>query len=133
MLIDLLKFIHIIFVLGLLGAVGYCLYLVGTKRFAMFHFNQGDPITRLNKIMLYLALCAILTGTFLVYPKHFTFHTPWIKAAYVLVGFFCLVMGTLIFFKKKRHKRWWRLIYLVMLILLVGVTHDAVTKSTFLF
>ncbi|MHB1947493.1 MAG: hypothetical protein ACYCQI_05205 [Gammaproteobacteria bacterium] len=125
MLIHVLKFIHLLATLGLLGLAIACLSLVSSKKF--------DLITRLNKIMLALVLFAMLTGTFLVIPKHFTFHTPWIQAAY----FFCVIffLGVLILILTQKHckQRWaWYLSYLLLIGILIGIVHDAVTKSTFL-
>jgi uncharacterized membrane protein SirB2 len=81
--------------------------------------------------MLYFSLFAILTGTLLVYPKHFTFHTPWIQAAYLLVTIFSL--GILTLQKKNKIPRLIKLFsYLILIVILIGVIHDAVTKSTFI-
>lgn len=90
--------------------------------------------TRRDKVMLGLALLALLTGTLLVYPKHFTFHTPWIQAAYLFVALFCLAIIGLIYLKKKQTSVSWviNLGYFVLVIVLMLVVHDAVTKITFL-
>lgn len=134
MLIHFLKFIHLLSTLGLLGSAIFCLALVCSKKFTAVNLNYPDLLTRLNKIMLVLAFFAMLTGTFLVYPKHFTFHTPWIQAAYLFVMLFSLGVLSLLLLKKKREQRWlWCLSYLVLIFILIGIIHDAVTKTTFLF
>lgn len=128
MLINFLKFIHVLLILSLLGSAIYCLILVSVKK--------SDHITRLNKIILALGFFAALTGTLLVIPKHFTFHTPWIEAAYILIGIFCFGILFLAFLKMKgilNHRWLWLLLYGVLVIILIGIIHDAVTKTTFLF
>lgn len=123
MLIDLIKFIHLLITLGLLGLTFHCVTAKGTLN-----------LKRINVTLLSLSVLAIATGTLLVYPKHFTFHTPWIQAAYVLVVGFCLCIGSMVFFNRKIcvPKNLLRGIYLILFTLLVLVIHDAVTKTTFL-
>ena len=133
MIVHFLKFIHILLTLTLLGTAGFCLILIGTRKLTGVPGSRSDLLFRLNKAMLHTALLAMLTGTLLVYPKHFTFHTPWIQAAYLLVGFFCFVMVLLLIFKQKRNLKFLGVLYAVMFVLLVGVVHDAVTKTSFLF
>lgn len=124
-MINFIKFIHLLFALGLLGLVMRNAILTGPKR----------QEYRFEKIMLVLALCALLTGTLLVYPKNFTFHTPWIQAAYTLVSIFCLIIfGNISFKKNNLHPHWiMNVSYSLLMILLVFVVHDAVTKTTLLF
>jgi hypothetical membrane protein len=85
----------------------------------------------LNKMLILLSLFALLSGTFLVYPSGFTFHTPWVQTAYLLLFIFFLSAGiriTLI------HKSKWlqRTLYLILIALLMIAVMDAVTKSTFI-
>lgn len=122
MLVNFLKFIHVLLALGLLGSVCYCLITL----------RANPTIVRLNNYFLWLLLPVVITGTLLVYPSHFTFHTPWIQAAYFLVLIFFVVMSALILLRAKiQSKMWWQVIYLGLMILLMVVVHDAVTKSTF--
>jgi len=133
MFVHFLKFLHLIITLGLLGSAMYCLILVGSKKIVTASFNQQHSIARANKLMLVLVFLAAITGTFLVYPKHFTFHTPWIQAAYVLVILFSLILVALLFFKTKYTSRWiGQSVYLLLIVLLICIVHDAVTKTTFL-
>lgn len=125
MLVNVTKFIHLIATLGLLGLAISCVALVGSKRF--------DLITRYNKIMLALTCFAILTGTLLIYPKGFTYHTPWIQAAYIFSTIFCLGLLLLIYLHKYQQRWLWCLSYLLLIIILIGIVHDAVLKTTFLF
>lgn len=124
MLIYFIKFIHLLCTLGLLGIVGYCL---------VSRIKQSVFPRTLNKLMLLLAAGAAFTGTLLIYPKHFTIHTPWIKAAYVFV--FAFVLGLVFLIKTQNHvklARFHPIIYVALLVILVCITHDAVTKTTFL-
>src|SRR3989344_3989385 len=111
-MIHFIKFIHILCVLGLLGGTTYSLVAV---------------TFRLNKIFFLLAGLAILTGTLLIYPTHFTLHTPWIIAAYLLTFAYILGVRLSLFLKKPS-----RLIYFILMMILILIVHDAVTKSTLL-
>lgn len=125
MAIDLLKFLHLLFALGLIIALIYCVFFLSRK----------DYLTaRLHRPMIYLSVLAMLTGTFLVYPKQFTFHTPWIQAAYFFVLLLWVGLAFISYFKRKNNTPVWvlRLIYASLLLILIIVTHDAVTKTTFL-
>lgn len=126
MFIYIIKFIHLLIALGLLGSTLYCVYLISS--------NTLTKITRLNKIILFMSPFALLTGTLLIYPSNYTFHTHWIQAAYIFFILFCIGMICLIFFKEKLTSPWqWRITYLLLIIILLFITHDAVTKTTFIF
>lgn len=123
MLVDILKFIHLLITLSLLGLTFHCATAKETL-----------PLRRINLTLLFLGVFAILTGTLLVHPKHFTFHTPWIQAAYILVLSFCISIAAMLYLNKKAltQKNLLRAVYLVLLAVLVLVIHDAVTKTTLL-
>lgn len=130
MLINIIKFIHIIFVLILCGATIYCLAQVTAKKYALASL-QNDTVTRLNKIILGCLGVAAVTGTLLVYPKHFTFHTPWIQAAYLFVVILSASIFLLLLFRKSLRSRW--ILggsYVGLGVVLIAVIHDAVTKHT---
>lgn len=134
MLVNVLKFIHLLLTLSLLGSSLFCLILISFRKSAPAHPPQNDMINRVNRTMLWLLAFSLITGTLLVYPKHFTFHTPWIQAAYLLVFLVGLLVSGLIFLRKKNQWAWVsRGIYLILIVLLIGVIHDAVSKTTFLF
>jgi hypothetical protein len=123
MLIHFTKFIHVLLVLSLLIATFSCLVLDSTA-VSITYFRKH------HKLILILSLLAALTGTALIYPKHFTFATPWIQAAYLFVMIF--MVGILVLMRYNTKKRWFRLGYLLLSILLIVVVHDAVMKKTFL-
>lgn len=120
MLILLIKFIHLVLALSLLGLMLYTM-IITPKRYA--------ANSLINKILLFFSLFAMLTGTLLIYPKHYTFHTPWIQAAYLLLLGFIFGVVYLIYSKKKPNL----ILPLAMTTLLIFIIHDAVTKTTFLF
>lgn len=115
MITETIKFVHLLCVLGLLGLTVHCVMAKSTLQFY-----------RAQTSLLILAVAGMLTGTFLVHPRHFTFHTHWIIAAYVLMISFIVSIGLMFFYKKN-----WRWVYIFLSILLMIVIHDAVTKSTF--
>lgn len=132
-LIDLIKFIHLLLTVSILGLVIYCFILLCSNSFRKKSDARRQNIIQINKLLLIAVFFAVLTGTLLVYPKHFTFHTPWIQAAYFLVSVFVLMIVMLIFFRKKQKiQLLWGLIYFMLILLLVGIIHDAVTKTTLL-
>ncbi len=111
MLVSFIKFIHILSILGLIGLMFY---------------------SKAHRILLILCGIALITGTLLVYPKHFTFHTPWIKAAYTLLFVFIFSLWALR--KSKINNSFVNIgAYSFLIALLVLTIHDAVTKSTILF
>jgi hypothetical protein len=126
-MINLIKFIHVIFALSLLGITMFC--------FAFISKNKTPVSPYIHQLILYISIIALITGTLLVYPKHFTFHTPWIQAAYILVICYASLIAL---FNRYRHlflfknKTVLLLTYFMLILLLVGVIHDAVTKTTFL-
>lgn len=124
MLVNFLKFFHLLLALGVLAGMFYCLAAIRTH-----NFNQVS--VRINRVTIIHALLATITGTLLVYPKHYTFHTPWIQAAYLFMG---LVTGILILLIVLRNNKYYRAIcsvaYLLIVLMLMGVVHDAVTKVT---
>jgi cell division protein FtsW (lipid II flippase) len=135
MLIALLKFLHMLFTLGLSGAIIYCIILVSSRKFALNNPYHHHKIYFINRALMWLMTFTILTGTLLIYPKHFTFHTPWIQAAYTLVLVFSMIVGLLIVLAKKnsQQKRWlWLLAYMLLAVILIGIIRDAVTKTTLL-
>ena len=126
MLIHLIKFVHLLFGLSLIATTVICLIHTFSPK-----FDSSAWMIRANKLMLVLGLFAMISGTFLVYPKHYTFHTEWIQAAYILLLAVGLIISALIYFNKKRQ-RTWSIAYLVILITLSCIIHDAVRKTAFI-
>lgn len=126
MLVDFLKFTHLLCVLGLMGTLSY----------GVTNGSHGRPVGRFLAPLIGLSVLAMLTGTLLVHPKHYTFHTPWIQAAYLLAGLFLLgIIGFSL--AEKRYRLFlphWRLGFgAVFLMVLLMIANDAINKTTFLF
>lgn len=125
MLIHFIKFFHVLIALGLMSLILCCLILIGPS-------NQ-KIIKQFNKTLLLLSPFALITGTLLVHPKHFTFHTPWILAAYLFLFVFCAIIAYILTFQKSFSGKWrWRAVYLILMGILIVIVHDAVSKSSFL-
>lgn len=125
-LVYFLKFLHILIALSVLGTLLYCI----------FSAIRQQSHTVIYSILLALCLFALLTGSLLVLPKHYTFTTPWIQAAYLLVAIFASCVSAIIIIKKKfqvNHRGLSLLAYFFLVTLIIVIIHDAVTKSTFLF
>ncbi len=117
-MIETLKCLHLLFVLGLLGTVLYSLFLFVT--------SKGRIPSTPTPCIWALASGALITGTLLVHPRHFTFHTPWIQAAFVLLGIF---FGGMLLLQTVKNKKAVATLWIALLIILVFMTHDAVSKS----
>jgi len=121
-LIFIIKFLHVLFAISLLGSIAYCIITPNSQQLRF-----------LNKNIFLLSIVAIITGTLLVYPRGFTFHTPWIQAAYLLTIIFSFSILLLIYLENKYqvlNKRLRQVLYFLLMILLMLVVHDAVTKTT---
>jgi hypothetical protein len=126
MMINFVKFVHILLAMSLLGFTAYCITLTRSNNRANIQF--------FNKKLIVLSLFTLITGSLLVYPKHFMFHTAWIQAAYLLVLTYAITLILLTVFSKKIHHIWlWRLLYIALFAILVLITHEAVTKKTVLY
>jgi len=139
MLVYFTKFFHILFAISLLSLVVYS--LISAKKAQPNVANTFSHLSsKHEKLLLIISLLAMLTGTLLVIPKHYTFHTSWIEAAYILLTLFIggVFVATRI---KKRHINniskktliLMRVIYVCLGAILLLIMHDAINKSTFLF
>jgi uncharacterized membrane protein YozB (DUF420 family) len=130
MLVNCLKFLHLLCVLSLFGTLIYGFVCISRKNIS--------AIISIHQVIIVISLLAMLTGTFLVHPKHFTFHTPWIKAAYLLLITFCIGITLLKNRAAKikpasfssRQRMAWQITYVILGSVLILITHDAVTKTT---
>jgi uncharacterized membrane protein YozB (DUF420 family) len=136
MLINFIKCLHVILALSLLGTLIYSLFVVSSKKFALASSWQHHNIRRLNRIMMWVSLFALVSGILLVYPSKFNFHTPWIQVAFAGTVLFAGVIGVMNYLKKKFifSQRWvWLVTYAALILILMLVIRDAVTRSTLLF
>ena len=70
----------------------------------------------------------MISGSLLIYPKGYTFHTHWIQAAYLLLSIFVLSIFLL---KYLKYFKYLKIIYFILILLLIFIIRDAVTKTTF--
>jgi hypothetical protein len=132
-LTHLLKSLHVLIAISLMGCAISCLVIVSSKQLSK---QQLTTCYTLNKLMLALVCLAMLLGTLLVHPKHYTFQTHWIQAAYFFVGVFilCLFSLHLVIKKNKLIKKYlWQCAYLALVIIILFIMRDAVTKSSLFF
>jgi hypothetical protein len=131
-----LKFAHVLVALSLLGLAVYCIVLTGSRKYAIANIHHHNKILRAHRAMLVIVVFALISGSLLVYPKNFTFHTPWIRAAYLFCMVFVAGILGMTLWKKKfvtSKRMTWLTLYILLIIILLGLVHDAVTKTTFLF
>jgi len=133
MIVALIKFIHVFIAMSILGCAITGFVKVSGKHLTSFKLAQCH---KLNKIILSLLLCGMILGTALVYPKHYTFHTPWIQAAYLFIAIVILMLGFLRYLIKRQMVKtriFWQLAYGLLIMMIGFVIRDAVMKSTWLF
>ena len=107
--------------------------MIGMAGYCFVYRSDTHLLKRFNKFLLLLAPMAMLTGSLLVYPKHFTFHTPWIQAALLCSSLFMMIVLFLIIFQNKiRSKFAISMIYVLLFAILLIIAYDTVTKNTFI-
>ncbi len=134
MSVALIKFSHLILALGIVGMLFCC--MLATFKQPLFAYNH-KTITHIERGLIIMMTIGMITGAFLVYPKGFTFHTPWIRAAFELLTMSIVLLGIQNLWRRKKtpttvSQRIFRLNYVVIIILMVLLTHDAITKHTWL-
>ncbi len=131
LLVQLIKCIHLLLTLSIVGAIFYSFVAVFSPR---FETKRRAMVIRLNKGLVGLIFFAGLTGALLIYPRHFSLQTPWIQAAFLLVSVCWVVLLGLLAIRHKTYYRWvCGFVYVLLILILIGVIHDAVTKTTFIF
>jgi hypothetical protein len=139
--VDVFKVIHVTLAVTFFGFVllGY-LITVRKQSHPQLTLSTNQLLPFIDSIIFSFLLLSVFWGTVLVYPKHFTFHTPWVVAAYLLSATFFAVYGLIIVLRKKichqAHSKFTKLLlhllYALIFIMLIFIIHDAVTKQTYL-
>jgi hypothetical protein len=136
MIISFIKLTHMLFVLLLLGSTLYCGYLACSRKYALATQHYHKKTSRIHDLMIVSVVMALITGSLLVIPKNFTFHTPWIQAAYFFSALFAMGMLVLNRLKKKfpaAQRGIWLAFYIGLAVTLICLIQGAVTKSAFIF
>lgn len=139
----ILKFIHILIGLTMFGFIIACyFYFLLNKS----NFEATQNVLRcslmIDSVILVFIFILFMTGTKLVLNNHLSFIVPWVHMAYTLLGlvtfcWFVLVVVKIINFLRKHRqifygKRIFHTGNIVIIILMVMIIHDAVTKMTLL-
>ena len=137
-----LKFFHILVGITMLGfVVGYYFYFNFTKN----NLFARQRILRLSLLMdcfiLFFIITLFITGTYLAISHHLLFSIPWVHMAYLLMT---LVMGCwliLVFVKIINYhslrkgkqtfylNRVFHTCHILIIVLMIVIIHDAVTKT----
>jgi uncharacterized membrane protein len=142
-----LKLLHLLNGTLLLGTLisSYLVVLYAGRQQSACLFTSLIRSTFIFDIVVLLTLLAqLLTGSLLVHPRHYDFNTPWITAAYILltvvVSLWILTIFTRInHYRRVAHNNFvstpkrLHIYYALILIAVILIIHDAVTKYTFLF
>ncbi len=143
LLTEIIKTIHLLLAISLIG-------LVATSSFFLYRSQQqGIALLQLSnrcdRLLLSLIFIAGLTGSLLVLPRHYTFHTPWINAAFIFLTIAFALLSYASYSKSKNTRNkcikhngrikfyyGYQFMYFIILVILVCITHDAVMKQTML-
>lgn len=125
MIIEILKFLHLLFALTLFGLV---LFNFSTQ----LSSRKMSLSYKTDYFSLVVVLLLFITASFLVVPKGYTFATPWINTAFTLLTVITIQLFLSVYFKKKKSmlKKFLLANYGIMIIILIMIVHDAVTKHT---
>lgn len=144
---DITKGLHVLFGSSVLGAVCiFYVYILAAVRMRSFVFLK--QVIRYSFwadfIALFVFFGAFLSGTWLVYLKHYHFSTDWIRAAYLLLVLISICWCLSIWVKCKNYRalrqgayeafqlQWvFHLAHFLIFVFFVLIIHDAVTKSIF--
>ncbi len=138
------KWIHLCLVLLLLGAVSasYSFTLRVVKSTDAHWRQQLIRLAGWSDAVSWLSIIVVaVTGTILVYPRGYTFQTPWINAAYVFLALSAICFYVIGSLKDKLIKsdsvsaltRWvYHVLNILIMVVLAVIAYEAVAKSTFL-
>ncbi|MBB71599.1 MAG: hypothetical protein CMF50_04320 [Legionellales bacterium] len=126
-MISLIKFLHMLCIFGIIGIVSGRLFLA-QRRFAELDHIAG----RLDWTLIALLVFGGITGSLMVLPKGYQFTTPWIMAAFIFVGLAIILAAFALKTNKKPSKWLSNIAYGMLLVIIVSIIHDAVTRQTFL-
>lgn len=108
----------------LIGSIFFCFGI--TQK--IIEPQKNNLFSILQKTGISIGVLAGVTGSLLIYPKHYTLHTHWIIAAYLLLASFILLI---LYSHKIRSRTAWVGFCTLSLLILITIVHDAVLKQTF--
>lgn len=147
-MIAITKFFHVMLGVALFGVIiSFYFYIINTIRHNRVVSLQYTIQFSLyaDIVLFFIFVTMFITGTLLVNQNHFLFSTPWIRSAYILLGLTLMawIGSSLIrFINYKaiqanhtitfRYKKLYHGLHWIMVIFIIFIIHDAVTKTTFL-
>lgn len=134
MTVALIKFSHLVLALGIFGMLVCC--MLATFKQHLVTYNNQTLINIELGIVIMMGI-GMVTGALLTYPRGFTFHTPWIRAAFELLTVSIVMLGLQILWRRKAtispvRQGLFRFNYVLILVMMILVIHDAITKHTWL-
>ena len=124
---NILKFMHIISVLGLLA------FTLANTAFVTLPSKRLRPIYSADLICVGFITILYYTGASLVLPKGYQYATPWIHDAFALLGIATIQTGLSLYLKFMNFMKLRWLIqvnYFLQIGVLMLIVHDAVAKHT---
>lgn len=133
----MLKTIHVLLATFLFGTqmLYYVLLCMADRQPHASH--PSEILTqniRINIVLVALLIGAALSGTALVTPYGWTFQTPWIRGAYILILFYVILwlISIRLTYARQTLSIGLHTCYVLMLFILMMIIKDAVTKQTWL-
>lgn len=130
--IEIIKTIHLFCAIGIFGI------LIGQTAL-IWHIPECMRLSlRFDHALLVLLPVLLLTGAMLVYPFGFTWKTPWIDVALIVVPLIAVLQAVSIRIKRRTLlivttppvvPKLCHLINMINIALFIVLIHDAVTKS----
>ena len=124
MIIEFIKFLHLLCALTLFGLILFNFFVLAVKKVALSY--------KTDYAALFVILVLFVTASFLVIPKGYTFATPWVNAAFTFLTVVSAQLGLAIYLKKSPSpsSSGCSLNYALILLILSIIIHDAVVKHT---
>lgn len=144
LLTDFIKALHVTAGISLIAFLVFGLVVISQRQAVLIQHQQtlASIMPKIDRFGLLALGTAVLAGTLLVPMRHYSYQTPWIEAAYILLVVCGLLLRVCLFLKQKiiasadnptGLKFLFVSLSIITMILLFFVIHDAVFKATFLF
>lgn len=145
-MMSFIQFIHVLFGVSFLGIlIASFLYITNSiqqKNMVLLQYALRISLFG-DRILFFIIILQVFTGTFLVHDHHLSFSTPWIIVAYIIFSLIAVIWFLLLLIKNMNRSdskifsfRYQTLFYslnILVIILFFIVIHDAVTQQTWLY
>lgn len=133
----MLKAFHLLLATLLLGIQIFNYLLVSLTKNQSVAQVTLRTACKIDTAIVALMIVVFISGTLIVPIYHWNYQTPWISAAYLFLTITTLLWVTNIYLKKrwingKKHIKLFHICNIFIIVLLLIIIKDAVTKKTWL-